>query len=71
MLRLLGSVAAWFVCFLRDVGSLPVAALTTYAATLSDCQQLVQPDTWGSAWAAGNNVCQFVVAHRVLYSVRH
>ncbi|KAJ6469665.1 hypothetical protein DFH09DRAFT_1111136 [Mycena vulgaris] len=34
---------------------------TTSDATLSDCQVLVQPDTWNAAWAAGSNVCQSVV----------
>ncbi|KAJ6565676.1 hypothetical protein B0H10DRAFT_2112658 [Mycena sp. CBHHK59/15] len=32
---------------------------TTSDATLSDCQALVQPDTWNSAWAAGSNVCHW------------
>jgi hypothetical protein len=29
-------------------------------ATLSDCQALVQPDTWAAAWAGDSNTCQFV-----------
>ncbi|KAJ7809674.1 hypothetical protein B0H13DRAFT_2385098 [Mycena leptocephala] len=32
---------------------------TTSDATLSDCQALVQPDTWNSVWAAGSNVCHW------------
>ncbi|KAJ6565846.1 hypothetical protein DFH09DRAFT_462435 [Mycena vulgaris] len=32
---------------------------TTSDATLSDCQALVQPDTWNAAWAAGSNVCHW------------
>ncbi|KAJ7598833.1 hypothetical protein C8J56DRAFT_1092710 [Mycena floridula] len=32
---------------------------TTSDATLSDCQALVDPNTWNSAWASGNNVCHY------------
>lgn len=31
---------------------------TTDDATLSDCQQLVTPETWNAAWAGSSNVCQ-------------
>jgi hypothetical protein len=34
--------------------------MRTFAATLSDCQALVQPDVWNAAWAGGSNTCQLV-----------
>ncbi|KAJ6567932.1 hypothetical protein DFH09DRAFT_437531 [Mycena vulgaris] len=42
---------------------------TTSDATLSDCQALVQPDTWNSAWAAGSNVCHWSSARPGWYNV--
>ncbi|EIM91785.1 uncharacterized protein STEHIDRAFT_151145 [Stereum hirsutum FP-91666 SS1] len=32
---------------------------TTSDATLSDCQALVDPDTWNSVWAGTSNVCHY------------
>ncbi|KAJ7309307.1 hypothetical protein DFH08DRAFT_974785 [Mycena albidolilacea] len=32
---------------------------TTSDATLSDCQALVQPDTWAAAWAGDSNTCHW------------
>lgn len=29
------------------------------ATTFSDCQALVDPDTWNSVWAADTNVCHY------------
>ncbi|KAJ7829300.1 hypothetical protein B0H14DRAFT_2594186 [Mycena olivaceomarginata] len=36
---------------------------TTSDATLSDCQALVQPDTWAAAWAGDSNTCQLCVTY--------
>lgn len=41
----------------RDAGQI-VHCGTTSDATLSDCQQLVQPDTWNSVFAGSTNECQ-------------
>ncbi|GJE91141.1 hypothetical protein PsYK624_072900 [Phanerochaete sordida] len=43
----------------RDGTDPKVFCGTTEDATLSDCQALVQPDTWNAAWAAGSNVCHY------------
>jgi hypothetical protein len=45
------------------------SVLTSRSATLSDCQALVQPDTWNSVWAAGSNVCQYV-SHQLSFFSR-
>ncbi|KAJ7912194.1 hypothetical protein B0H13DRAFT_1613837 [Mycena leptocephala] len=43
----------------RDPDQTCVHCGTTSDATLSDCQTLVQPDTWNKVWAAGSNVCHW------------
>ncbi|KIJ42251.1 hypothetical protein M422DRAFT_254658 [Sphaerobolus stellatus SS14] len=41
---------------------------TTDDATLSDCQALVQPDTWNGAFAGTSNACHFGLGE-VAYNV--